>query len=207
MKKVLLTGFEPFAGQAENPSQMIAQRLDGLEIDGARVVGAVLPVVFGQSIRELTQLIREVQPAVVICLGQAGGRDGITPERVAVNLDDAGIDDNAGQRPVRRPVVDGGPWTYPSTLPLEEIVAALRSADIPASLSSSAGSFVCNHVFYGLMHALRELPGVSGGFAHVPNLPEQGVPGTPSLPLEVMVEGITLAIRATVRSAREVVTV
>lgn len=193
-KTVLLTGFEPFGGDAVNPSEEVARQLNGCVIGGYRVVGELLPCVFGAALVELKKLLKANRPALVICTGQAGGRSGITPERVAINVDDARIPDNAGQRPAGRPVVRGGPAAYWSTLPFHAIAAALEAKGIAATVSQTAGTFVCNHVFYGLMHALRQTRAVRGGFIHVPFLPEQAAAGQPSLPLETMVEGIALAI-------------
>jgi len=164
-----------------------------------RVLGAVLPCVFGASVVELRRLLRTHRPELVVCVGQAGGRAEITPERVAINVDDARIADNAGVRPVDAPVVRGGPAAYWSTLPVKAIVATLREREIPAGVSQTAGTFVCNHVFYGLMHALRRRPGVRGGFIHVPFLPEQATRGEPSLPLATMVEAVALATVVSLR--------
>jgi pyroglutamyl-peptidase len=204
MKTVLLTGFEPFDGESLNPSGEIARQLHGTVIGGHRVAGALLPCVFGAAITELKKQLRATKPALVICVGQAGGRAEITPERVAINLDDARIADNAGRQPVDRPVVLGGPAAYWSGLPIKAIVAELRRRDIPAAVSQTAGPFVCNHVFYGLMHALRRQQKVRGGFIHVPFLPEQAKAGQPSLPLETMALGISGAIETALLNRRDV---
>jgi len=204
MKTVLLTGFEPFGGAARNPSGEIARQLHGTVIAGHRVVGALLPCVFGGANRELKRQLRATQPALVICLGLAGGRADITPERVAINVDDARIADNAGRQPVDRPIAKRGPAAYWSTLPIKAIVAALRRRGIAASVSQTAGTFVCNHVFYGLMHELRGQKKVRGGFIHVPSLPEQAKRGQPNLPLAVMTRAIRLAIAAALACKRDV---
>ena len=201
-RTILLTGFEPFGGETANPSGEIARRLHGKVIAGHRVAGAVLPCGFGLALRELRQQIRSAQPALVICLGQAGGRADITPERVAINVDDARIADNAGRQPVDRAIVPAGPAAYWSTLPIKAIVAALRAHRIPASVSQTAGTFVCNHVFYGLMHELRG-QGRRGGFIHVPFLPAQAKPGQPSLPLATMVTAIAVAMATAVKVRRD----
>jgi len=203
MKTVLVTGFEPFGGDPLNPSQEIARALDGRVIAGRRVVGAVLPCVFGDSLVELRRLLRQHRPERVVCLGLAAGRAEITPERIAINVDDARLPDNRGAQPVDRPVVRGGPAAYWSRLPIKAIVAALRERGIPASVSQTAGTFVCNHVFYGLMHALRRRRGVRGGFVHVPCTPEQAAPGQASLPLATMTEAIALLIAVAVRTRRD----
>ncbi len=191
---VVVTGFEPFGGERINPSAEIVRRLHGRRIGGCQVVGVVLPCVFGAATVELKKAIRAHDPRLVICLGQAGGRAAITPERIAVNLDDAPQPDNAGRQPIDVPVVRGGPVAYWSTLPLKAIIAGLRAQGVPAEISRTAGAFVCNHVFYGLMRALRRRPGVRGGFVHVPWLPEQAGKGRPSLPLAMMTDAISHAI-------------
>jgi len=204
MKTVLITGFEPFGGETINPSQEIARNLHGSVIARHRVVGALLPCVFGAANRELGRLLRAHRPVLVICVGQAGGRAAITPERVAINVDDARIADNAGAQPVDRAIVRGGPAAYFSTLPVKAVVAALRAGGASAEVSQTAGTFVCNHVFYGLMHALRGKRGVRGGFIHVPFLPEQARAGQPSMPLETMVTALSLAVETALRRKRDV---
>jgi pyroglutamyl-peptidase len=204
MRTVLVTGFEPFGGETVNPSQEIARNLHGTVIAGHAVVGALLPCVFGAAIRELNRELRAHRPVLVICVGQAGGRAAITPERVAINVDDACIADNAGAQPVDVPVVRGGPAAYFSTLPVKAIVAALRAEGVPAEVSQTAGTFVCNHVFYGLMHALKKHRGVRGGFIHVPWLPEQARKDQPSLPLETMVNAIARAAEVALAVRRDV---
>jgi pyroglutamyl-peptidase len=204
MKPVLLTGFEPFGGDLINPSAEIVRQLDGMEIGRRQVIGAVLPCVFAKATRELTRLLRQHGPALVICLGLATGRAAITPERIAINVADARIPDNEGQQPVDASVVRGGPAAYWSALPIKAIVAALQKHGIPAEVSQSAGTFVCNHVFYGLMHELaRAHPRVRGGFIHVPALPlETG--SRPGLPLAQMTAGIHLAIETSLRNQRDI---
>lgn len=207
MKNVLLTGFEPFDGQALNPSEEIAREINEATIARHKVVGALLPCVFGAAIKELKHQIKLHDPVVVICLGQAGGRAAITPERVAINLDDARIPDNAGQQPIDKPIVKDGPAAYFSTLPVKAIVQSLRKHGIPAELSQTAGTFVCNHVFYALMHELAShRPQVRGGFIHVPCLPEQ-TSDQPSLPFETMTEAVRLAIAAAIEYRRDIKTV
>jgi pyroglutamyl-peptidase len=203
MKTVLVTGFEPFGGESINPSGEIARQLHGSVIGGHRVVGALLPCVFGAAITELKQQMRVAKPGLVICVGQAGGRAEITPERVAINVDDARIADNAGRQPVDRPVVRGGPAAHWSTLPIKAIVAELRKRGLPAAVSQTAGTFVCNHVFYGLMHELRKQKKVRGGFIHVPFLPEQAKAGQPSLPLETMTVAIGVAVAVALTTRRD----
>jgi pyroglutamyl-peptidase len=203
MKTVLLTGFEPFGGASFNPSAEIAQRLHGQDLADHRVIGAVLPCVFGKATVQLQRLIESHRPAVVICLGLAAGRVAITPERIAINLADARIADNAGQQPVDQPVVRGGPAAYWSRLPVKAIAAVLRAHGIPAEVSQSAGTFVCNHVFYALMHHLARNPSRrKGGFIHVPEV-ATGAAGQTGLPLDQMVTAIELTIQTALRERRD----
>jgi pyroglutamyl-peptidase len=193
---LLLTGFEPFGGETVNPSWLIASALDGETIGGARVQALQLPTEFRASLRVLRAALRRHTPSVVVALGQAGGRTELSIERIAINVDDARIPDNVGARPIDRPVVRGGPAAYFSTLPVKAIVAALAARGVPAGVSQTAGTFVCNHVFYGLQHALAGTR-VRSGFVHVPYLPEQAEawPGSPSLPLPTMVDGVRAVLR------------
>ncbi|MDU0330883.1 pyroglutamyl-peptidase I [Paenibacillus sp. 3LSP] len=197
MKKLLLTGFEPFGGEPINPAVEAMRRLQGRVIGSFEIVGLELPTVFGQSTERLLAAVQQHEPAVVIALGQAGGREGISFERIAVNLNDANIADNAGNQPVDEPVVPEGPAAYWTTLPVKRMVDRLRNEGIPASISLSAGTFVCNHLFYGLMHhlAVTGKP-IRGGFIHVPYLPEQADrhSGAPSMTLDQLVTGLERAI-------------
>lgn len=199
MKTVLVTGFEPFGGDARNPSGELAQALDGRTIAGHRVVGAVLPCAFAGADRELTALLRRHCPAAVIALGLAGTRSEITPERVAINVDDARIADNAGKQPLDRPIVRSGPTGYWSTLPVKAIVADLQRREISASVSQTAGTFVCNHTFYQLMHALRRRRTVRGGFIHVPWPADWDQPTASRISFAKMVEAIEAALVMTLR--------
>ncbi|MES2482700.1 MAG: pyroglutamyl-peptidase I [Pseudomonadota bacterium] len=198
MPRILLTGFDPFGGESTNPSWLAAQALHGRQIAGHRVVAAQLPTVFGASLAVLHGLLDKHRPALAICIGQAGGRAAISLERVAININDARIADNASAQPVDTPVHAGGPAAYFSSLPVKAMMLAVRSAGVQAEVSQTAGTFVCNHVFYGLMHELatrRALRGTRGGFVHVPWLPSQGTPG---MPLEEMVRGLREALRCAV---------
>ncbi len=191
---VLVTGFEPFGGHTINPSWMAAQALHGRLVAGHRIVGAQLPVEFGQSMEALRALLLRYRPALVICCGQAGGRGALSFERVAINVNDARIPDNAGLQPVDTPVIAGGPAAYFSSLPIKAMLMTLLDAGINAEVSQTAGTFVCNHVFYGLMHELAvrpELAGTRGGLIHVPWLPAQG---QPSMRLDEIVAGLKLAV-------------
>lgn len=194
---ILLTGFEPFGGERVNPSREIVLALDGETIDTHRVVGAVLPVAFAPTLPLLEALLDEHRPQLVLALGQAGGRGELSLERVAINLIDARIADNDGMQPVDLCIVEDAANAYFSTLPLKAMLARLRTVGIPAALSFSAGSFVCNQVFYALAHlcATRH-PQVRHGFLHVPWLPEQAAhhPGQPSMALETMLAGVRAAL-------------
>jgi pyroglutamyl-peptidase len=196
-QNVLVTGFDAFGGEVQNPSRLVAQELAGRTIAGRTVVSEILPCVFGQSVQSLESAIRKHQPELVVCLGQAGGRAGLTLERVAINLDDAPIPDNAGQRPIDRPISNDGPAACWSTLPVKAIARAIAMAGVEASVSHSAGTYVCNHVFYGLMQLLQTRPDVKGGFIHVPFLPEQSERqgrNAPFMILPQMVQGVEVAI-------------
>lgn len=193
--KILLTGFDAFGGASLNPSWLAARALHGRQVLGHTVVAAQLPTEFDASLKTLNALLKQHRPALVICVGQAGGRSALSLERVAINVNDAPMADNAGAQPVDTAVKPGAPAAYFTSLPIKSMLAALRAEAIPAEVSQTAGTFVCNHVFYGLMHALatrRELKHARGGFIHVPWLPEQG---TPSMPLDEIVRGLRLAVR------------
>lgn len=203
-KTVLLTGFEPFDGETINPAWEAVKALDGVEIaPGYHIVSRQLPCVFQRSLKVLEQTLQALRPSLVIAVGQAGGRMDISLERVAINLDDARIADNAGQQPIDTAVVEHAPAAYFSTLPLKAMLVALRENGIPASVSQTAGTFVCNHVFYGLMHLLRDYSSmVRAGFVHIPYLPQQAArfPGTPSM----SAEQVTAALRQLVLTALDV---
>jgi pyroglutamyl-peptidase len=193
---ILLTGFAPFGGETINPSWQAVVALNGMRIAGHRIVARQLPVEFGTSLAVLRDAIRETAPVLVLCVGQAGGRAQLSIERIAVNIDDARIADNAGNLPVDAPVIAGGPAAYFATLPIKAILEEVRAAGIPAEISQTAGTYVCNHVFYGLMHALHDATGVRGGFIHIPYAPEQAThhPGAPSLPVETVTAALRIAL-------------
>jgi len=192
--KLLLTAFDPFGGAAVNPALEAVKRVG--EIPGVELRKLEVPTVFGDSVRTVAAVLEEFRPEAVLCVGQAGGREGLTPERVAINVDDARIPDNAGNQPIDMPIVPGGPAAYFSTLPIKAMTAAIRAAGLPASVSNTAGTFVCNHLMYGLLHHLAlNHPEIRGGFVHVPFLPEQTVSG-PSLPMEDIARGLEAAIAA-----------
>ena len=198
--RVLVTGFEPFERDVVNPSWEVARALDGWACEGALVRAVKLPCEFNVAAARLEDALADWRPRLIICLGLAGGRADCSVERVAINLDDARIPDNGGQQPIDAAVIPGGPAAYFSTLPIKAIVHALRAANLPASVSNTAGNFVCNHVFYALMHRLAtrpELAAARGGFIHLPCLPEQvaRVPGLPSMALDTQVAAVRVAIR------------
>jgi pyroglutamyl-peptidase len=201
-KRILLTGFEPFGGETVNPSADVAHALHGLSVAGHDVVALELPCEFERSLSMLDDAIRSHSPAIVLALGQAATRSELCVERVAINLDDARIPDNSGAEPIDAPVVRGGPAAYFSTLPVKAMVAALREAGMPASVSYSAGTYVCNHVFYWLQHRFVGSD-VRSGFMHLPLLPGQAArrPGQASMGLQLMIDGVRLALQtaATVR--------
>jgi pyroglutamyl-peptidase len=199
MKRILVTGFGPYGGEPVNPALEAARLLEGRVVAEHLLCTRELPVVRFECLEALARHIREVDPVLVIAIGQADGRTEITPERVAINVDDYRIADNAGNQPNQEPVVAGGPVGYWSTLPVKAMVAALKAQGIPASVSNSAGTFVCNHLFYGLMHLLAAEGGQRrGGFIHVPFLPEQAarLNGQPSMGLETLVRGLEIAVAA-----------
>jgi pyroglutamyl-peptidase len=193
---ILLSAFEPFGGDRVNPSLLIARHLDGETIAGALVVAVELPCVFHRALSALDEALARTRPVLAVALGLAAGREGLSIERVAINVDDARIPDNAGAQPVDEPIVPGGPAAWFSTLPIKAMAAELDAAGVPASVSQTAGTFVCNHVFYGLQQRLAGT-GVRSGFIHVPLLPEQAAryPGKPVLTLEDQVRGVRLALQ------------
>jgi pyroglutamyl-peptidase len=201
--RVLVTGFEPFGGDTVNPSWLAAERLAAAPPAGIEVRAEQLSCVFGTAVEELRRAVARHEPGLVLCTGLAGGRSELSVERIAVNVDDARIPDNAGRQPVDEPVVPGGPAAYFSSLPVKACVAAIREAGLPASVSQTAGTFVCNHVFYGLAHLIAtELPDLRGGFVHVPYTPQQVAdqanPATSSMP--------SLSVRDTADGLRAVLT-
>ena len=203
--KVLITGFDAFGGESINPSWLAAQALHGRVMLGHKLVAAQLPTVFDQSLLALRVLLQQHKPVLTICVGQAGGRAGLSLERVAININDARIADNAGAQPVDTPVVAGAPAAYFSSLPIKAMLLALQRKGIPAEVSQTAGTFVCNHVFYALMHLLATQRGFKhsrGGFIHVPWLPEQG---TPSMPLADITRGLELAVRTALATRTDAV--
>jgi pyroglutamyl-peptidase len=201
MTTVLLTGFEPFEQESINPSWEMLQGFDGLTLGEAQLVTLQLPCVFGQAIASLEAAVVQHRPEIVIAFGQAGGRFDISLERVAINLDDARIPDNAEQQPIDQAIDAAGAAAYFSTLPVKAIVQALGAAELPASVSHTAGTFVCNHVFYGLM-AMQQRHGIARcGFVHIPFLPAQAAKrkAVPSMALADLKHAVTVIVQETLR--------
>lgn len=195
---VLVTGFEPFDGEKTNPSWQICRQL-GSEIAGVRVETCLVPCEFRRAIEVVAAAIERVHPTFVVCLGQAGGRQRLGVERVAINVDDARIPDNAGAQPVDEFIAANGPPAYFASLPVKAMAIAMRAAGVPTEVSNSAGTFVCNHLMYGVLHYIA----ASGhraraGFIHVPYSEEQvhDKPDTPSMAMATMVKGVRAAIVA-----------
>lgn len=203
--KILLTAFEPFGGDSVNPAQE-AVALVANEIAGAQIVKIDVPVVFGKAIETVRAAMEKEQPDAVLCIGQAGGRVGLTPERVAINVDDGRIPDNEGNQPIDAPIFADGAPAYFATLPVKAMVAAIKEAGLPASLSNTAGTYVCNHLMYGVLyHIAKSYPAMRGGFMHVPFLHEQVInrPNTASLSKADIVRGIEAAITAIVQNSAD----
>ena len=216
--KILVTGFDPFGGETVNPALLAVKQLPPVIAD-AEIITAEVPTVFGEAGARVAAIIAEQQPDAVVCVGQAGGSECLTSERVAINLIDAVIADNAGQQPVDEPVVADGPAAYFATLPVKAMVTAANAEGVPASLSYSAGSYVCNYLMYSVLHYLAtgEVGGAGGaggagvavpdglvraGFVHVPFVPEQlpADSNKPSLPLPDIVRGLTAMLAAVVNN-------
>ena len=197
--KLLLTAFDPFGGEPINPA-LEAVKLVRDQIGGVEIVKVVVPTVFHKSIDTVAAAIEKEKPDAVLCIGQAGGRYDLTPERVAINCDDARIKDNEGNQPIDAPVFADGEPAYFAKLPIKAMVAAIRAQGIPSSVSNSAGTFVCNHLMYGVLYTLaKKYPGVRGGFMHVPFVPSQVVDRpapAPSMALGDIARGIEAAIGA-----------
>ena len=194
----LITAFEPFGGEPVNPAWEAVKRLNAPE--GMSLTKLLVPTVFGRAAETVLAALRREQPDYVLCVGQAAGRAAITPERVAINLRDASLPDNAGQQPVDQPIVLGGAAAFFATLPIKAMVRAMENAGVPAAISNSAGTFVCNDLMYTVLyHIETEFPGVRGGFVHVPCLPEQAErmkASMPAMPLAQIVTGLETALTA-----------
>lgn len=197
--KLLLTAFDPFGGDAINPA-LEAVKLVADKIGRFDIVKLEVPTVFRKSIDTVAKAIEEEKPDVVLCIGQAGGRFEITPERVAINVDDARIKDNEGNQPIDIKIFEDGENAYFTTLPIKAMVEAIREADLPAAVSNTAGTFVCNHLMYGVLYTLaKKYHHIKGGFTHVPFIPAQVARRTPVAPymaLEDIKRGLEAAIAA-----------
>ena len=190
--KIIVTGFDPFGGETINPSIECVKALP--EIEGVELIRLELPTVFKESAKRLNEVINDVKPDAVLSVGQAGGRAGITMERIAINVDDARIPDNISQQPIDEAIQLDGEAAYFSTLPIKRIVKAIREAGIPAEVSNSAGTFVCNHIMYqALFAATKADKPFKAGFMHIPFIPEQTT-DKPSLPLEESTKALQIAI-------------
>lgn len=199
--KILVTGFDPFGGDKVNPAIEAVKRLPKT-IEGAEIVKLEIPTVFDKSADVVREAIIKENPDVIFNIGQAGGRFGLTPERVGINCDDGRIADNEGNQPIDRVIREDGAPAYFSQLPVKAMVKAIRDEGLPSELSNTAGTFVCNHLMYQTLYLTNtEFKGKRAGFMHIPFLPEQVVsrPGTPAMALEDIVRGITAAIRAIVQ--------
>lgn len=196
---VLLTGFDPFGGETINPSWEAVRALQGKHIAGRRVVARQLPTSFSQAPALLLDALHSVEPDLVICVGQAGGRTKISLERIAINVCDARIPDNDGAQPREVPAIPRGPDGLFSTLPLHACLAAMQAASIPAEISNNAGTYVCNQVMYVLLHELRRHPQSRGGFLHIPFIPEQALyhRDAPSMALDKVIEALRCIVRVT----------
>ena len=200
MKTILITGFDPFGGEKVNPALEAVKSLPS-KIRGAEIAWVEIPTVFYKASEVLEAEIEKYQPDVVLCIGQAGGRAGLTPERVAINQDDARIPDNQGNQPIDTPIREDGQAAYFSTLPIKAMVKAIKEEGLPATVSNTAGTFVCNHLMYQALYlADKKFPNMRAGFMHIPYMTEQVVnkPNTASMCLTDIVRGIEAAIGAIV---------
>lgn len=196
--KILVTGFEPFGGETINPAYLAVKALPS-QIGDCTVITAEIPTAFGASGKVLRELIAIHSPEMVLCVGQAGGRASISYEKVAINLDDARIPDNLNQQPIDLPIYAEGPAAYFTNLPIKAMVVSNQNAEIPAHVSYSAGTYVCNHIFYDLMHYIAIYgPEIRGGFVHVPFCETQVTdkPNMPSMSLATITRGLVVAIEA-----------
>lgn len=199
--KILVTAFDPFGGESVNPALEAVKKLPDT-IEGAEVIKLEIPTVFNKSAEVVAEKVREVQPDVTLNIGQAGGRFDLTVERVAINQDDARIEDNEGNQPIDVAIQEDGDSAYFATLPIKAMVEEIKAAGLPASVSNSAGTFVCNHIMYQTLYlAQKEFPHMLAGFMHIPFMNEQVLskPNTPAMALDDMARGIEAAIRAIVK--------
>lgn len=204
--KVLITGFDPFGGESINPAWEAVKMMKD-EIANAEIIKMQIPTVVGKSIEKIHEKMKEVTPDLVLSIGQAGGRFGVTPERVAINVTDARIPDNEGNQPIDEPIFADGPAAYFSSLPVKAMVQAVKDAGYPSVLSNSAGTYICNHVMYGILYYIdKEFPAVRGGFIHVPYAASQVVnkPGTPSMAIADITASLEAAVKAAVENIQDI---
>ncbi|WP_294341817.1 pyroglutamyl-peptidase I [uncultured Clostridium sp.] len=207
--KVLITGFDPFGGEKVNPALEAVKRLPDT-ICNAEIIKLEIPTVFGKSLETIEENILKHNPDIVISIGQAAGRFGITPERIAININDASIKDNESNQPIDLPVFEDGENAYFTTLPIKSMIEEMKANEIPCSVSNTAGTFVCNHVMYGVLYmATKKYPNIKGGFIHVPYIPSQVLdkPNMPSMSIENIVKGLELCIKAAVTNNKDVKTI
>ncbi len=206
--KILVSGFDPFGGEKINPAIESVKLLPD-EINGARIIKTEIPTIRIKSIELLEEIVEKERPDVVLNVGQAGGRADITVERIGINVDDFVIEDNGGNQPIDEKIEGNGPAAYFVTIPIKAMVKKMRENKIPASVSNSAGTFVCNHICYGMAHLARtKYPKMRTGFVHIPFLPEQVLdkPNMPSMPLETIVRGLEYAIEAIIENREDIKT-
>lgn len=204
--KILVTGFDPFGGEKINPAIESVKKLND-EIAGAKIIKLEIPTVCHESLRVIDEAISKYDPDVILSIGQAGGRSDITVERIGINIDDCRIPDNAGNQIIDEPVFEDGPAAYFVNLPIKAMVAKIQKCQIPASVSNTAGTFVCNHVTYGVRHLIEtKYPGKKSGFIHIPFLPQQVIDkkNMPSMSLNTIVTGLTAAIEAIVETKEDI---
>ena len=207
--KILITGFDPFGGESINPALEAVKKLP-TTILNSEVIKIEIPTVFEKSLKKIEENIIKHNPDVVISVGQAGGRFGITPERVAINIDDARIKDNEGNQPIDIKIFEDGENAYFSNLPIKAMVKEMTDNGIPASVSNTAGTFVCNHVMYGILYLIdKKYPNMKGGFIHVPYIPSQVVtkPNNPSMSIDDIAKGLELCIKAIIENSSDIKTV
>lgn len=204
--KVLITGFDPFGGETINPAWEAVKAIKD-EIAGAQIFKMQIPTVVNKSIEKIHEKMAEIHPDIVISVGQAGGRFGVTPERVAINITDARIPDNEGNQPIDIPIFEDGDAAYFSNLPVKAMVQAIKDAGYPSVLSNTAGTYICNHVMYGILYYIKkEFPSARGGFIHVPYAASQVVdkPGTPSMAIADIAASLEAAIQAAVMTQTDI---
>ncbi|MDD6885129.1 MAG: pyroglutamyl-peptidase I [Solobacterium sp.] len=207
--KLLLTAFDPFGGEKINPA-LEAVKLVKDKIGDVEVVKQEVPTVFVKSVNTVKEAIEREKPDVVLCIGQAGGRFDLTPEKVAINFDDARIQDNEGNQPINQAIFEDGDTAYFTSLPVKAMVEEIKKAGVPASVSYTAGTFVCNHLMYGVLYTInKSYPNIKGGFMHVPFITEQVMnkKNMPSLTLDQIVTGIEAAIKAIAENSQDINTI